>query len=78
MSDRDGCTNEDLLEFDKIKCINKVVFVRELRPDLKSALYVPGYEKGCVGNIYKWKGLFGKRIWNSSDFNFVGFINHVN
>jgi uncharacterized protein (DUF1919 family) len=79
MSDRDGCTNKDLLEFDKLKCRNKVVFVREPRPEIKSALYVPGYKKkSSVGNIYKWKGVFGKRKWDRCDFNFVGFINHIN
>lgn len=79
MSDRDGCTNEDLLEFDKLSCRNKVVFVREPRPEIESALYVPGYKKkSSVGNIYKWKGAFGKRIWDRCDFNFVSFINHIN
>lgn len=48
MSDRDGCTNDDLLEFDKLPCKNKVVFVHEPRPDIKSALYVPGYKKKVV------------------------------
>lgn len=79
MSDRDGCTNEDLLEFDKLICRNKVVFVHEPQPGIKSALYVPGYkEKSSLGEIYKWKGLFGQRIWDGCNFNFVSFINHIN
>lgn len=79
MSDRDGCTDEDLLEFDQLKCRNKVVFVREPRPEIKSALYVPGYKKkNSVGNIYRWKGILGKRRWDKCDFNFVSFINHIN
>lgn len=76
MSDRDGCTAEDLVKFDNLKCENKVAFVHKLQPEISSSWYVKGYEEaGEVGNIFKWKGLFGKRLWDDCDFDFADFIN---
>lgn len=43
-SDRDGCTESDLKEFDQLPYQNKVVFVNKEHPDLKSAFYIKGFE----------------------------------
>lgn len=75
MTDRDDCTYQNLIDFDKLKCKNKVVFVHRPYPEIKSACYVLGYEnESYIGNIYAWKGIFGKRIWDKCDFDFVKFI----
>ena len=44
MTERDGCTYEDLLEFDKLPFKNKVVYTIREYPEIKSAFYL----KGCV------------------------------
>lgn len=51
MSDRDGCTQELLEEFDKLPYPNKAVFTHTPMPHIRSAVYIPGFEKdGEVGN----------------------------
>ncbi|RFU64752.1 DUF1919 domain-containing protein [Peribacillus glennii] len=75
MTDRDGCSYEDLTEFDKLQCKNKVVFVNKPYKEIKSACYVKGFEtESYIGEIYSWKGIFGKRVWDDCDFNFANFI----
>ena len=49
-TDRDGCTIEDLKQFDGLNYKNKVVFVNHKIPTIKSAVYIRGYENnGSVG-----------------------------
>lgn len=75
MTDRDECSYQDLVEFDKLDCKNKVVFVHKPHSEIKSACYVKGFEKnGYIGDIYLWKGMFGKRSWDNCKFSFVDFI----
>lgn len=67
MTDRDGCTYEDLKRFDSLsKYKNKVVFTHRKYPELKSAYYIPGFEKqGCVGDLWRYKNkVSGKRIYD--------------
>lgn len=45
MTDRDGCTKEDLIEFDKLSYKNKIVFTHVPYDDIKSAVYIKGFEK---------------------------------
>lgn len=47
-SERDGCTEEDLREFEKLPYKNKVVFVHKPMPELKSSFYIPGTELNNV------------------------------
>lgn len=44
-SDRDGCTKEDLIAFDKLPYKYKVVFTNREYSDIKSAFYIRGFEK---------------------------------
>lgn len=79
MSDRDGCRYEDLAEFDKLECKNKVVFVNKSYPEIKSSRYIKGYEdEQQIGRIYLFKNIFGKRILDDSGFNFADFIKNRN
>lgn len=51
MTGRDGCTEEILKEFDALPYPNKAVFTHIPMPHIKSAVYLPGFEKkGAVGN----------------------------
>ena len=50
MTDRDGCTYEDLQSFDALPYEHKVVFTHIPYPEIRSAFHIPGFEKDvCVG-----------------------------
>lgn len=42
MSERDGCTEEDLIAFDQLPYEYKVVFTHKPMPNIKSSVYIPG------------------------------------
>ncbi|MEG0408866.1 MAG: DUF1919 domain-containing protein, partial [Bacilli bacterium] len=42
MLERDGCTYEDLIAFDKLPFENKIVFVHKEMPEIKSSYYIEG------------------------------------
>ena len=79
MVERDGCTKEDIIKFDALPFLNKVIFVHKPMPDIASAMYIPGTElDGENGQWVKmltaYKGLFtGKRYID--DFDYVTFLN---
>ena len=51
MTDKDGCNDEILRAFDALPYRNKVIFTHVPRPDIPSAVYIPGFEgNGEVGN----------------------------
>ena len=55
MTDRDGCTYEDIKEFDKLPYKNKVILTHIEYPEFKSAFYIKGYEKeNQLGHIYEF------------------------
>lgn len=69
-NDRDGCTYEDLMEFDKIPFEHKVAFTNKPYPEIKSAVYIKGFEdKDEVGNCFDYvpKG-FGKKYYDQFDY----------
>lgn len=55
-TDRDGCTIEDIKEFDNIESIkSKVVFTHSRTNDIDSAVYIKGFEnEDEVGNLYEY------------------------
>lgn len=57
MTDRDGCTYEDLKAFDELSgCRNKVVFTHKKYPEFKSSFYLKKFNNdGQVGVITKLK-----------------------
>ena len=80
MCERDGCTYEDLLEFDKLEYKNKIVFVHKQMPEVKSAYYIKGTESKDGNEIHKiigltaYQGSFtGKRFID--DWDYVEFFN---
>lgn len=74
-SDRDGCTYDDLKEFDALPYRNKAVFCHKEYPDIKSAVYIRGFEnKDCIGNCAKYRSKFSIKKYYD-DFDFVSWFN---
>lgn len=77
-TDRDGCTKEDLLAFDKLPYANKAVFINHINPSIKSAVYIPGFEQEesvgvCIEYVSKWS------IYKHYDaFDYVKWFNSKN
>lgn len=69
-SDRDGCTYEDLKEFDSLPYKNKIVFTNKPYSDIVSSFYIKGFEnEPCVGACYDWvNGFSGKKIYDQFDY----------
>lgn len=77
MVERDGCTYNQLVEFDKLPFRHKIAVVHKPYPDIKSALVISGYED-CkeVGTITDWSSKFGGgRIYDR--INWVDILNQV-
>lgn len=75
MTDRDGCDDALLHRFDALPYENKVVFTHVPRPDIASAVYIPGFENQdsvgvCSEFVDRWRG---KRYYDS--FDFVSWLN---
>lgn len=69
MTERDGCTYEDLLNFDQLPFANKVVFTHKHYPDIRSAFNIKGFEhQQMVGNLFDYSGLNGKRYYDQFDY----------
>lgn len=52
-TDREGATYEQLQAFDRLPFEHKMVFVHKPYPELRSAVYVKGFEReGQVGELY--------------------------
>jgi uncharacterized protein (DUF1919 family) len=74
-TDRDGCTESDLKEFDQLPYPNKVVFVNKEYPGLKSAFYIRGFEgKESVGICSRYKSVGSLKKYYD-DFDYVQWLN---
>lgn len=73
-TDRDGCTYEDLQQFDALP-YKKVVFVHKPYSDIKCACYVPSFEQqNQVGHCFKFINKFsGYRKFDC--FDYVDWLN---
>ena len=75
-NDRDDCTYDDLVAFDKLPFKNKVVFTNRPYPEIKSAVYIRGFEnQDSVGNCFEFvpNGL-GKKYYDQ--FDYVSWFNN--
>ncbi|VGM94906.1 Exopolysaccharide biosynthesis protein [uncultured Avibacterium sp.] len=69
MTDRDGCTEQDLNDFDALPYKNKVVFTHKPYPEIRSAFYIEGFEQqDCVGDLFAYSGWLGKRYYDQFDY----------
>lgn len=74
MTDRDGCTYEDLVRFDSLPFSHKVVFTHKYLPEIKSSFYIRGFEnEKQVGLLNQTKNILGYRYID--EFDYVKFLN---
>lgn len=77
MIERDGCTYQDLLEFDKLPYKNKVVFTKKKYKNVKSSLVLPNsydIKNKNVNNLLVYPSYFS--IFKILDeFDYVKFFN---
>lgn len=74
--DGDGCTYETIQRFDELPYKNKVIFTHIPYPEIKSAYYIPGFEKeDGVGALLHFKPQFFVRRY-MDDFDYVSFLNN--
>ncbi len=80
LTERDGCTYNDLLAFDKLPYKNKVVFTHKVYPEIKSSYYIGGcFDKNNpdeVGYLYEWKSKWSIKRW-LDDFDYIGWLNRA-
>lgn len=76
MTERDGCTYDDLVAFDELPLRNKVVFVSKPMPEIASSFYDPSFpvvggELDVLSNYVS--KLSGRRYLDA--FDYVSFFN---
>lgn len=75
MTDKNGCTYEQIREFEELPIKNKVIFTHREYKEFPSAYYIPGFEdQKEVGILSDWKPQLLKRRW-LDDFDYVSFFN---
>lgn len=74
MTDRDGCTQEDMKAFDALDYKNKVLFTCRKYDDIDSSFYIRGFEKReSVGHLHSVMSITGRRYIDQ--FDYVEFLN---
>ena len=74
-SDRDGCTYEELRNFNSLPYAHKVVFTNKPYPEFKSVFYIEGFEnKPSVGILTTFKNKYGGRKYYDA-FDYVSWLN---
>ncbi|HBO37216.1 MAG TPA: exopolysaccharide biosynthesis protein [Pasteurellaceae bacterium] len=69
MTDRDGCTYQDLQNFDDLAFKNKVIFTYKPYPEFKSAFYIKGFEnQSQVGDLFEYSGWSGEKYYDQFDY----------
>ena len=72
--ERDGCTYEQLQQFDALPYAHKVVFTHRPYEEIASAVYIKGFEdEPCLGDIMKWDKAIGRKKYDV--FDYVEFLN---
>lgn len=73
--EKDGCTYNDLANFDKLSFENKVVFTHRKYPKIFSSYQLIGFENDLeVGNLFKYQSKFsGKKYYDQ--FPFIDWFN---
>lgn len=75
MSERDGCTYEDLKQFESLPFKNKIVLTKKAYPEFSSAVYIPGFEqKDELGDVFRMRKLLSLRKYYDV-FDFVEWLN---
>ena len=70
MTDRDGCTEQDLQDFDQLP------FKHKSYSEIKSSFYIKGFEKqGQVGDLFEFSGWNGQKYYDQ--FDYVSWFNAI-
>lgn len=75
MTDRDGCSEQDLQEFENLEYKNKVIFTHIQYDNIKSSFYIKGFEnEKQIGHIFEFKNEnTGEKYYD--DFDYVTWFN---
>ena len=74
-TDRDGCTYQNLCDFEALPYRNKVVFTHVPYPEFQSACYLKGWEsEASVGMCYEYKSIISIRKYYD-DFDYIDWFN---
>lgn len=77
MTDRNGCTQQQMEEFDKLPFAHKVLFTHIPHPEIKCACYIPGFEtQDSVGVLSDFQPSFWRRRYLDK-FDYVSFLNQT-
>lgn len=70
MTDRDGCTYDDIIAFNKLPFRNKVIFTHVEYPEIDSACYIKGFEnEKSVGMCFDFINKFsGSKYYDQFDY----------
>jgi uncharacterized protein (DUF1919 family) len=75
MTDRDGCTEEDIKEFDSLPFEHKLLFSANPYPQYKSVVCCEEFrEDDCVPVMTEWRNMWGERLYDRY-FDFVKWFN---
>lgn len=75
MTDRDGCTEAMIKEFDRLPYKNKILFSASDYPELKSVVYCSEFsDKECVPILTEWRNMRGERLYDRY-FDVVEWLN---
>ena len=75
MTDKNGCSYEDIVTFDRLPYKNKVIFTHRPYPEISSAFCIHGFEEeNEVGILSDFKPGLWRRRWLDT-FDYVSFLN---
>lgn len=76
MMQKDGCTEQDISAFDKLKFKHKVIFTAKDFPQYHAAYYIPKSEENeeTVKNLCSYQGKFTGKRW-LDEFDWILFLN---
>ncbi len=75
MSEKNGCTYEQMQEFDSLPFQSKVLLTHKPYPELRCSVYIPGFEKqNDLGVITDFKPCILRRRYLDA-FDYVSFLN---
>ena len=78
MSERDGCDESTILDFDNLPYENKVIFVHKPMPNIKSAYYIPNtetHENGVNCVVPLTNTVPGEDKRYIDNFDYISFLN---
>lgn len=74
LSERDGCLETDLQEFDLLPYLKKIAFTHIDYPSISHSFLIHGFEKSKeLGNIMDYQGMLGRKYYDQ--FDWVKFLN---